>query len=438
MNPFLNICVMSKVDFKSLKSVGLFPLEDGEKYVVYAPLADACFEADYGSLEQLETAVANGSVANNPDLVYIKELISEFKSHEFRKYTPYELTGISILPTWNCNFNCSYCYAANAHKRKNIELSVAAKAIDFFFTNMGTGEVSLQILGGGEPFTEWNLLRNIARMAREAETAHSRKLIMSVATNGSIINDEIINDIIDLDLRLSFSFDVLEDIQNIQRASYKVVSDNLHKLLVAGLGDHIYIRTVITKNSVLRLREIVDEVINHYPGVCGVIAEPVMGTNNFSSVTDYSEFCGLFYTNFKAARRYAKAHGLNFTTMALRNVDYSINYGCEGDFCVTPDGEISICHRLSTPAIKGIDKFDVYGTVSSEYVDVYPEKYLSLLGQDVNSRMECASCFAKYNCGGGCITRNLSETPESKQIYCDLFRKLVKDEIIQRFNNLQS
>lgn len=436
MNRLLSILPMNKDEFPILTSKGLFPIEYDDTYIIYAPLCDVCFGIEYHQLKELEKIVRDDALDSYPDYLFVKELIDESGEYTFRDHTPSELTGLSILPTWNCNFNCSYCYAANAHKRKSIPIPVAAKAIDFFFTNMGSGDIALQILGGGEPFTEWTNLLDIARLARDAESRYGRNLIMSVATNGSILNDEILRNISELDLRLSFSFDILEDIQNKQRSSYKKVSDNLKRLLKAGLGDRIFIRTVITKRSVNRLREMAEEVLSKYSDVSGVIAEPVMGMENFDSIEDYTDFCEKFYTNFREARKFSKSHNLNFTTMALRNVDYSINYGCEGDFCVTPDGEISICHRLATPARTGADKRDVYGNILSDTVSVNADKYKQLLGNDVDNRPECVGCFARYNCGGGCIARNLNETVESKSAYCRLFRKLIKDEIFSRFNKL--
>lgn len=436
MSRLLNILPMNKAEFPILASKGLFPIESDGKYIIYAPLCDVCFGIDSPQLEKLERIVREDAFDSYPDYLFIKELIIESREHKFREHTPSGLTGLSIFPTWNCNFNCSYCYAANSHKRKSIPKAVAARAVDFFFANMGNGEIALQILGGGEPFTEWALLIDIARLAREAESRYGRKLTMSVATNGSILNDEIIRDICELDLRLSFSFDILEDIQAAQRSSYKKVSDNLKRLLDAGLGDRIFIRTVITKRSVNLIREMAEEVLDKYHGVCGVIAEPVMGMENFDSIEDYAEFCEKFYTNFREAREFSRSCNLNFTTMALRNVDYTINYGCEGDFCITPDGEISICHRLASPTNEGTDKRDVYGDVSADTVSVDADKYSLLLGSSVDNKPECVGCFARYNCGGGCIARNLNETVESKSVYCRLFRKLIKDEIILRYKEL--
>jgi len=429
---------MSKVDFSILASKGLFPIEHDGTYIIYAPLCNVCFGIEPSQLRELETIVHEDAFDSHPDYFFVKELIEESRGYKFREHTSSGLTGLSILPTWNCNFNCSYCYASNAHKRKSIPKPIAARAIDFFFANMGNGDIVLQILGGGEPFTEWSTLLDIAQLAREAESRYGRKLTMSVATNGSILTDEIIRDIREQDLRLSFSFDILEDIQNAQRSSYRNVSDNLKRLLDAGLGGRIFIRTVITKRSVDRIREMAEEVLDKYSDVCGVIAEPVMGMENFDSIEDYTEFCEKFYTNFREAREFSRSHNLNFTTMALRNVDYTINYGCEGDFCITPDGEISICHRLATPIKVGVNKRDVYGNVLADTVSVNADKYRLLLGRDVENRPECVGCFARYNCGGGCIARNLNETIESKSVYCRLFRKLIKDEIFSRFKVLSS
>ena len=428
---------MGSDEFPHIKSKKIFPIPVSGGYLVYAPLANSCFGAGRDDLARLESILEAGG-GQHPGFDDILALVDESENFSFGEMSPFKLTGMSILPTWNCNFNCTYCYAAKAHRKKDIPLPLAYRAMDFFFfSSMGSGEVALQVLGGGEPFTRWELVRNIAAYARECEKKYNRPLTLSVATNGSVLDDGMIDDIVRLDMRLSFSFEVLRDVQDLQRGAWSVVHRNLVKLVDAGLSDRIFIRTIITKANVGRLDQILDAVKRNYPDVCGVIAEPVMGMDNFDSTDDYARFCDDFARDFRRVRSIALEEGINFTTMILRNVDFSINYGCEGDFCVTPDGMISICHRLASPAEGKIMSGDNYGSVSLSEVMVDTARYKEILGAGVDSRDGCKDCFAKYNCGGGCIARNISETAESKEIYCNLVRTLLKDELQRRFIDLQ-
>lgn len=421
-------------DFRHLHSNSIFPVRINDGWFVYVPLSDSCFMADVQDLIQIEHLLSNNELIGSQYYDFLSPMIDDAKAHKFLETSPRSLTNISIFPTWACNFNCSYCYASQAHTKGNIPVEIAISALDYFFS-LGTDPIALQLLGGGEPFTQWDIVKQISKYARRCEKLTGRKLTISIATNGSLLSDEIINDILDYDIRLSFSFDVIREIQEKQRGKYDIVCRNLKKLLDAGLGDKIFLRTVITPYSASFLEDIVQEVIREFSDVCGVIAEPVMGSDNFESEAAYQQFCKTFYHNFSSARTKALRQGLNFTTMSLRNVDFSIDRGCEGDFCVTPDGSISICHRLALPStMENIENNFCYGVVRNGHVSIDSERYHSLLGPTVNEYKECKNCFAKYNCGGGCIARNINETTNSKKLFCELTKNLLIDELVRRFN----
>lgn len=417
-----------KTDFLNLKLKGIFPISTDLGWLVYIPLADSCFVADGQDLLEVDTMIKTNTLRGSKYEEVIAPLIDAFSNHCFPESSISKLSNMSIFPTWNCNFSCSYCYASQSHVKASMPLDIAFAAIDFFFKS-GKGDVSLQLLGGGEPFLEWDVVEKISSYAREREQITGRKLTLSIATNGSILTQKIISDISRYDIRMSFSFEILEDIQDRQRGAYNKVHENLRKLIEVGLGERIFLRTVITPLSVDRMEDMVDKVMKEYSSVSGVIAEPVMGADNFTSVDEYMHFCTLFYDNFSKARKKALNCGLNFTSMILRNMDFSIDKSCEGDFCVTPDGNISICHRLASP----IFSKSFYGQVKNGIVNIDEVHYRKLIGPSVNDREECKYCFAKFNCGGGCIARNLNETPQSKKAFCTLTQNLLKDELIRRY-----
>lgn len=426
-----------KPDFLNLKSKGIFPISTEIGWLTYIPLADSCFVAEEQELLEVDAMIKADSLKGSRYDEIIAPLIEASSNHCFPDSSVSTLSNISIFPTWNCNFSCSYCYASQAHIKASMPLDIAFAAIDYFF-KCGKGDISLQLLGGGEPFIEWGIVEKISSYARECEQITGRRLTLSIATNGSILTEKIVRDILRYDIRISFSFEILEDIQVKQRGAYKKVHENLIRLIEAGLGERIFLRTVITPLSVGRMEEMVDKVLNMYPSVSGVIAEPVMGADNFATVDEYMNFCTSFYNSFSKARTKALQEGLNFTTMILRNMDFSIDKSCEGDFCVTPDGTISICHRLASPKSQTGQDYYCYGQVKDGRVCIDEGAYRKLVGPSVNEREECRYCFAKFNCGGGCIARNISETPQSKKAFCMLTQNLLKDELIRRYKMAMS
>ena len=74
---------------------------------------------------------------------------------------------MSILPNNRCNFNCSYCYAAQGRDTNELAMETIGKALNYFIDkNRNTKPLSVAILGGGEPLLSWNATQYAIETAR--------------------------------------------------------------------------------------------------------------------------------------------------------------------------------------------------------------------------------------------------------------------------------
>ena len=100
--------------------------------------------------------------------------------------------AISIWVTWLCNLNCSYCYEKAYRNDDNMTIEYAVKVIIFIenhLKQMHANECYIQF-HGGEPLLNIEVIKYIVdALRRNVEV----KYMFSLTTNGTLINNDIID-----------------------------------------------------------------------------------------------------------------------------------------------------------------------------------------------------------------------------------------------------
>lgn len=106
---------------------------------------------------------------------------------------------------------------------------------------------------------------------------------------------------------------------------------------------------------------------------------------------------------------------------------------CTGEFCLTPEGTITVCHQISSPNEKNYGDF-IYAAVNDEGIlDVDQAKFKSLVSRDtIYTNPKCKDCFIKWNCGGGCMMQNSQYSPEILDVICEFTRRFSKTLLFER------
>lgn len=130
----------------------------------------------------------------------------------YLKYNGYN--QMLLVVTEKCNLRCKYCiYSGNYDNQREHGLNVmsfetAKKAIDMFYKTqqikMKNNALHIPLLGfyGGEPLMNYNLVKQSVKYARELFKDNIRFL---ATTNGTIMNEEIADFLIDNKFALSVS-----------------------------------------------------------------------------------------------------------------------------------------------------------------------------------------------------------------------------------------
>lgn len=409
-----------------LEQLGIYNLglvQAGEDAtLLYAPLSCNSVVVSSDDLLRLESA-AKGEMQPAEYTEVLQTLAEHEPISRIRRVE--DFVNLSILPTNLCNFACSYCYSAKGRSTQTIDFAAISQMIRFFvgLNRDGSPQLHITFFGGGEPMLCWReIVRPAIELIESLRGEYSNKIHITLITNGSIIPGDFATVCKRANVDLAVSFEILEDLQNLQRHNYQLVFGNIQKLCLQGLSPAV--NSVITNEAVTLMPKMVDEVIKKIPDVKYLSFEPVTGENT-------SDYYTLFIEKFFEAKNIADLNGITLTTSALRNVDVSVDRYCAGELALNAMGEVTACPCLSSSEQPGYNRW-VYGYVSDSEIKIDNEKLSAILRYDVNTQPWCEHCFARYNCGGGCLNGVFERGNRPDSNYCRFFRDFLRKMIIQR------
>lgn len=139
-----------------------------------------------------------------------------------------EFSSFTFTVTEECNFNCAYCFQKKG--RRNIDISTIEKALNFFFPFL-TKECSINFYGG-EPLLAYNQIRHAVSAIFEKNKRLKKHIQFSMTTNGSLIDDDILNFLNQHKFLLTVSFDGLAQDISKKKGSFKQIVSVIKELLM--------------------------------------------------------------------------------------------------------------------------------------------------------------------------------------------------------------
>ncbi|MEG1513355.1 MAG: Cys-rich peptide radical SAM maturase CcpM [Clostridia bacterium] len=145
----------------------------------------------------------------NPGTRYLKELTGQ------------QLTQLILQVTQDCNLRCSYCvyvnecYKNRKHAKRQMSFEMAKRAIDFFIPNSsGRDQVYIGFYGG-EPLLRFGLIKDCIEYVKAIVS--DKRVLFTMTTNGTLLNDVIIEYFIANDVALVVSLDGYKEAHNRNR-----------------------------------------------------------------------------------------------------------------------------------------------------------------------------------------------------------------------------
>ena len=420
-------------DIEALKKHNIFILPtDGNQWLLYAPLADSAALFSFDEVRRL-SKVAAGCAEDQDAAEVFTDLCDVVPFAERPGYvrSANDFINLSILPNNVCNFTCSYCYSARGRSNERLDLENAKSMVDYFFSpdRNNSPLLTVSIYGGGEPLLSWqDVVRPLIDYTYCKAVNFHRRVKTMLITNGSILPPDFLSTCKEYGIQVVVSYEILKDVQDVQRRHFNLVSDNIQQMIDAGIVPAV--NSVITMMNVERMLEMVDALHERYPQINNLSVEPVID----EQMKNKAKFYSLFINNFMKAYQYARGLGITLSCSASRKVDQTLERYCAGELALCADGSLSICPCVSSPKEPHFDDY-VFGHVDGARVFVDHQRLSQLLAVNGDSYTWCQDCFARWNCAGGCMHSNVKNHGQQDMEFCDFTRELTKRLIIERLNN---
>lgn len=172
-----------------------------------------------------------------------------------------------FVVTLRCNHSCKYCQVSRqTADRSAFDMTepMADRAIDFTFRSPARSiKIEFQ---GGEPLLNFSLIKYIVLRAKERNQHERKNLAFVIATNLSVLTDEILNFCREHDIHISTSLDGPEDLHNGNRPN---TDGNSHRTTLEGIArarkalgfDKVSALMTTTNAGLSRVKDIVDEYV---------------------------------------------------------------------------------------------------------------------------------------------------------------------------------
>jgi uncharacterized protein len=185
------------------------------------------------------------------------------KRHRIAEFTSLHM----FVVTLRCNHSCKYCQVSRQSEDRtafDMTVAMADKAVDFTFRSPAQAlKIEFQ---GGESLLNFEMIKHIVLKVEDRNIAERRHLAFVIATNLSVLDEEILSFCKQHDILISTSLDGPEDLHNTNRPnahnnSYQVAIEGIRRVREASGFDKVSALMTTTKASLSRVKEIIDEYV---------------------------------------------------------------------------------------------------------------------------------------------------------------------------------
>ena len=345
----------------------------------------------------------------------------------------------------DCNLACRYCFAEEGEyhgRRALMSLEVGKKALDFLAGRSGQRKNLEVDFFGGEPLMNWQVVKDLVAYGRQIEEKSKdgpapKHFRFTITTNGVLLNDEIMEFCNREMHNVVLSIDGRKEVHDRMRpfrggqGSYDVILPKLLKFakMRQELGLSYYVRGTFThwnldfSEDVLHLADLGFDQISVEPVVAPPTEDYALRPEDIPVLLEqYDRLAREMIRRKKEGRAFNFFHFM--IDLSGGPCVYKRLSGCGSGteyLAVTPWGDFYPCHQFV-----GTESF-LLGNVGEGIVrDDIVREFKKV---NVYSKKECATCFARFYCSGGCAANSYNFTGGINDVYeigCELQRKRVE------------
>lgn len=341
---------------------------------------------------------------------------------------------IFLSITNKCNLRCIYCYANTGTDNLSMPFEIAKNAIDNQIKHIiqsNEDTIAITFHGGGEAFVEMGLIKGIVEYIQNRSKDYGLKPVLGCVTNATLITKEVAKWLAGNFSHLTVSLDGAEEIQNLQRpradgsGSYNKAISGINNLVRAKVD--FAIRATVTELSVRKMSDFVQFVNDKiFPNGGELAFEPMSLGGRAQYTNSLATSPEVFLENYIVARQIGQQIGIEVSSSLDTFGPIKLKYCGASQAsmqCYTPDGMISACTRVIKKMDAGSALF-FYGNVNDNQIRLFSDAKdkITSFGNQYDDR--CYSCFARWNCQGGCPNLRYTDKDHFEQA-CFVTRELL-------------
>ena len=348
-----------------------------------------------------------------------------------------------------CNLNCEYCFAAQGKyhgDRAVMSPEVGKASIDFLIKHSGTRRNLEVDFFGGEPLMNFDVVKEIVAYARSIEKEHNKNFRFTLTTNGVLVDDEVIewanrechNVVLSLDGREEVHDRLRKTVNG--KGSYATIVPKFQHFVEKREGNGYYLRGTYTRNNL----DFTNDIFHMIDlGFDQLSMEPVVCAPEDPYALRAEDLPVLFeqYEILAKAQIERRREGKPFTFYHyMLNLEhgpcvYKRISGCGSGteyMAVTPWGDLYPCHQFV-----GEEEYKL-GDLWTGVTNTALRDEFKLC--NAYARPDCADCWARMYCSGGCAANAYHATGSIRGVYeygCELFRKRIECAVMVKVAEYQ-
>lgn len=425
-------------------------LKDSQEYFIVNPLSrqadilssDKARELETGSFTDIEEYIEKGYLTDPEE--ERKRYNSEYL--DFIDTRDSDEIQIFYVPTYFCNFACTYCYQEGYEHTTEMEHPEVIEAFFAYIDKEFAGRNKYITIFGGEPLLPGKAPRaNITKLVREAA---KRSLGLAFVTNGyalesyiPILKEGFVREI-------QVTIDGPEAVHDARRmlkggkGTFSRIVDGIDAALNEGMP--INLRAVVDRDNLPHLGELADFAIAKgwtksklFKTQLGRNYELHFCQSDQQKLYDRVSLYEDIYELVKKQPNFLEFHRPAFSIAKfifengeLPNPLYDSCPACKTEWAFDFSGRIYSCTATVGKTGEALGTFYPEVTRKEEIIEEWEDR-------DVTTIPECAGCSLQLACGGGCGSVAKNATGRIKSPDCRPVRELMGMGLSLYFSQLQ-
>lgn len=333
---------------------------------------------------------------------------------------------LTINPTLDCNFACSYCFEGK-HSHIYMTDKVEDEIVEYIKKQKSAQYLSITWFGG-EPLLAFKRVISLTEKIKHIGVDFGAGMI----TNGYLLNRKIINKLTSLNIRtLQITIDGLASLHDGRRhlvsgkGTFGRIVDNIDLLKKYAPEVNVSVRVNVdetNKDDFIKLYRMFHEKRYPYFNIAPAFVDDISGCQTNNNIFNRKKQAAFLI-------ELQEKYGLDFSYFYPKNIRYECPVRNRNMVVIGPEGELYKCWNDVG------NKHQVVGYLNGEIIN---EKLLLryLNGADPFDDVNCKECLLLPVCGGGCPYIRLKREYEGANVDpCSLLKDNMDKFLLLHYHN---